>query len=196
MISIDQLKQLREETAAPMGECRKALEQSNNDMVKAKEILRKWGQTLADKKSAREVKSGVIDCYLHPNRKVGVILELMCESDFVAKADDFLNLSHELCLQIAASKPLFIKSEDIPEAVAKKEKEIYMEQAKASGKPKQILEQMIEGKWKKYQQESCLLEQPWIKDENKKIKDLITETVAKLGENIVVHDFKRLDITR
>ncbi len=193
-MNIDQLKQLREETAAPMGECRKALEQSNNDMEKAKEILRKWGKILAGKKSAREVKTGIIDCYLHVNRKVGVVLDIRCESDFVAKADDFLNLAHELCLQIAASNPLFVKPEDIPETVAKKEKEIYSEQAKASGKPKQILDQIIEGKWKKYQEESCLLEQLWIKDENKKIKDLIIETVAKLGENIVVRDFKRLDI--
>lgn len=193
-MDIDQLKQLREETSAPLGECRKALEQSNNDMEKAKEILRKWGQTLANKKSAREVKTGIIDCYLHPNRKVGVVLALMCESDFVAKADDFLNLAHELCLQIAASNPLFIKPEDIPGAIAKKEKEIYSKQAVASGKPKQITDQMIEGKWKKYQQESCLLEQSWIKDENKKIKDLIIETVAKLGENIIVRDFKRLDL--
>lgn len=191
MVSIDQLKQLREETAAPVGECLKALDQSQGNMEKAKEILKKCGKIIAEKKAEREVKEGIVDSYLHPNKKVGVLLEIRCESDFVAKAQDFQNLSHEICLQIAATNPLFISEKDIPKDFIKKEKKIYEEQMVESGKDKKILDQIIEGKWKKRKEEICLLEQPWIKDETKKIKDILTELIAKLGENIVIRGFSR-----
>ncbi len=192
MIDLNQIQQLREETAAPVGECRKALEQSKGDIAKAKEFLRKWGKTLAEKKVERETKQGIIDAYLHPNKQLGVILELRCESDFVAKSPDFLNLAHELCLQIAAANPLFVGEENLPEDFIDKEKQLYKEQFALLNKPEKILAGMIEGKWQKRKQEICLLEQPWIKDESKKIKDLISETVAKLGENIVIRNFSRL----
>lgn len=149
MDNLDQVKQLREETEAPVNECLKALNQAKGDMEKAKEILRKWGQNLAAKKVEREVKEGIVDVYLHPNKKVGVVLELRCESDFVAKSDDFQKLAHELCLQIAAINP---------------------------------------------QSQDLLLSQPWIKNETKKIQDLLSEHIAKLGENIVVRDFSRFSI--
>jgi elongation factor Ts len=194
MTNVEQLKQLREETSAPMQECQKALEQSQGNIEKAKELLRKWGQTLAGKKMEREVKDGIVDVYLHPNKKMGVMLELRCESDFVAKNEDFQKFSHELCLQIAATNPLFADVQDIPSEFAEKEKEIYRGQMENSGKNGKIIEQAVEGKWKKKQEEICLLEQPWIKDESKRIKDLLTETIAKLGENIAVRKFSRFSI--
>ncbi len=194
MPDINQLKQLREETSSPVKDCLKALEDSGGSLEKAKEILKKRGKIIAEKKAEREAKEGIVDSYLHPNKKVGVLLEIRCESDFVAKAQNFQDLSHEICLQIAASNPLFVSEKDIPEDFVEKEKKIYEEQATESGKDKNILEQIIEGKWKKRKEEICLLEQPWIKDENKKIKDLLTESIAKLGENIVIRGFSRFSI--
>ena len=194
MPDINQLKQLREETSSPVKDCLKALEDSEGSLEKAKEILKKRGKIIAEKKAEREAKEGIVDSYLHPNKKVGVLLEIRCESDFVAKAQNFQDLSHEICLQIAASNPLFVSEKDIPEDFVEKEKKIYEEQATESGKDKNILEQIIEGKWKKRKEEICLLEQPWIKDENKKIKDLLTESIAKLGENIVIRGFSRFSI--
>jgi elongation factor Ts len=194
MITIEQVKTLREQTLAPVNECRKALQEANGDMEKAKEILRKWGKTLAEKKVEREAKEGMVDTYLHPNKKLGVILELRCESDFVAKNQDFQNLAHELCLQIAATNPLFVSEDDIPEKIVEKEKKLYLEQFSGQGKPKQVIEGIIEGKLKKYKEETCLLSQPWVKDETKKIKDLLTETIAKLGENIAVRQFIRFSV--
>jgi len=206
MINIDQLKQLREETSAPVKDCTKALEEAEGDISKAKEILKRLGKILAEKKTEREVKEGIIDSYLHSNKKVGAILEIRCESDFVAKSDDFQNLSHEICLHITAANPLFISEQDIPEEIQEKEKAMYLEQMANSGKDKKIItgkkpdisprvmDQVIEGKWAKYKQEVCLLEQNWIKDDTKKIKDLLAESIAKLGENIVIRSFKRLSI--
>ncbi len=194
MANIEQLKQLREETSAPVKECLKALEQAGNDMPKAKEILKKLGKILAEKKVERQVKEGIIDAYIHPNKKVGVILELRCESDFVARAKDFQDLSHELCLHIAAASPCFISEQDIPEEIKEKEKAMYAEQAAEAGKDKKIADQIVEGKWAKYKQEACLLEQNWVKDDSKKIKELLAEAIAKLDENIMVKGFKRLSI--
>lgn len=194
MPSLDKVKQLREETAVSLSECKKALEESGDNIEKAKEILRKWGKDLAGKKASREVKSGIIDVYLHPNRKIGVMLDIRCESDFVAKGPDFQNLAHEICLQIAAMKPKYVRGEDVPEDVIKHEKQIYLDQFKDSGKPHNTTEGIIEGKLKKYREEVSLLSQPWVKDSNKTIKDLINEYIAKLGENIVVLNFIRYDI--
>ena len=194
MANIEQLKQLREETSAPVKECLKALEEAKGDIPRAKDILKKLGKILAEKKVEREVKEGIIDTYLHPNKKVGVILELRCESDFVAKSKDFQDLSHELCLHIAAANPSFISEQNIPEQVKEKERAMYAEQVAETGKDQKIIDQIIEGKWAKYTQETCLLEQNWVKDDSKKIKELITEAIAKLGENIVIRDFKRLSI--
>lgn len=194
MVTIEQVKTLREQTLAPVNECRKALQEANGDMERAKEILRKWGKTLAEKKTARETAEGIIDTYLHPNKKLGVILDLRCESDFVAKNQDFQNLAHELCLQIAASNPMFISEDDIPEELVRKERALYTEQFSGQGKPQQVIEGIIEGKLKKYKEETCLLSQPWVKDETKKMKDLLTETIAKLGENITVRQFIRFSI--
>ncbi|MCK4520579.1 elongation factor Ts [Candidatus Parcubacteria bacterium] len=194
MVSIDQIKQLREETDVSVSECKKALEQANGDINTAKEILRKWGKDLAGKKSERQVKQGIIESYIHSNKKIGVILKILCETDFVAKSEQFQMLAHEICLQIAASKPLFLKEEDIPEEFLHGETKIYQEQFKDSGKPKKIIDEIIEGKLTKYKKEISLLSQSWIKDEAKTVKDLIDEYIARIGENIVVSEFKRYEI--
>ena len=194
MVSIDKIKQLREETGVSISECKKALEEVKGDMEKAKEILRKWGQVLAGKKVEREAKEGIIESYIHPNKKVGVMIELRCESDFVARSEDFRNLAHEICLQIAAMKPLFLREDDIPEKFLSGEREIYKEQFSGSEKPEKILNEIIEGKLGKYKREISLLSQPWIKDTTKTIKDLIDERIARLGENIFVKEFARYEI--
>jgi len=194
MILIDQVKQLREETGVSVSEVKKALEESNGDIEKAKELLRIWGRTLAGKKISRETKAGIIDTYLHPNFKTGVLLDIRCESDFVAKSPDFKNLAHEICLQVAAMKPLFVKEEDIPEEFLDGETKIYKEQIKDSGKPEKIVEQILEGKLKKYKEEVSLLSQPWIKDDSKTMKNVIEEAVAKIGENIEIKKFTRYEI--
>lgn len=194
MISIDQIRELREETGVSIVECKKALEQADGDFGKAKELLRKWGKDLAGKKSTREVKQGLIESYIHPNKKVGVLLDIRCETDFVAKSKDFGSLAHEICLHIAAMKPIFIKEEDIDDNFLDGEKKIYREQMAGSGKPENILNQIIDGKLSKYKSQVCLLSQQWIKDDSKTIKDLISDYIAKLGENISVKNFSRYEI--
>jgi len=170
------------------------LEESKGDIKLAKEILRKRGKDLAGKKSEREVKQGIIESYIHPNKKIGTIVRILCETDFVAKSEQFQKLAHEICLQLAASNPLFLKEEDITEDFLDGEKKIYQEQFKDSGKPQKIIDGIIEGKLKKYKKEVSLLSQAWIKEESKTVKDLIDENIAKLGENIVVAEFKRFEI--
>ena len=194
MINIEQVKKLRQETDVSITECKKALEESNGDFEKAKEILRKWGKELAGKKSEREAKAGIIESYIHPNRKIGAMVKLLCETDFVAKSEDFRKLAHELCLQITAMNPLFLTEEDIPEKFLDGERKIYQEQLKDSGKPEKIIKDIVEGKLKKYKEEVSLVSQAWIKDETKTIKDLIDEYIARLGENIVVKEFVRYQL--
>jgi len=194
MATIDQIRELREQTGVSIIECKKALEESNGDFEKAREILRKWGKELANKKSSREAKQGIIEAYVHPNKKVGVLLDLHCETDFAKKSDDFSKLAHELCLHIAAMKPLFLSDADIPENFLAGEKQIYSEQIKDSGKPENILNQIVEGKLKKYKEQVCLLEQFWIKDDQKTIRDLLNDYIAKLGENITIKSFTRYEV--
>lgn len=194
MISIDQIKQLREETGVSLSEVKKALEEAKGDSAKAKDLLRIWGKKVLDKKVSRETKSGLIESYVHPNAKTGVLLDIRCETDFVAKSPEFKNLAHELCLQIAAMKPVFVKEEDIPEEFLDGEKKIYAEQVAGSGKPENIVKQILEGKLKKYKEEVSLLSQVWVKDDTKTIKNLIEDTVAKVGENIEVKKFSRFEI--
>lgn len=194
MININQIKQLREETGVSPTECKKALSEAKGDIKRAKELLRIWGKAVAGKKTTRETKKGLVDSYIHPTLKTGVLLDIRCESDFVAKSEEFKKLSHEICLQIAAMKPLFVKEEDIPEEFLDGEKKIYKEQFKESGKPQKIIDQIIDGKLKKYKEEVSLLSQPWIKDDTKTIKNLIEEYIAKIGENIEIKRFTRYEI--
>ena len=194
MVTIDQIKQLRDETGVSPIEIKKALEESKGDVDKAKDLLRIWGKKVLNKKTSRETKSGLIETYLHQNAQSGVLLDIRCETDFVAKSADFKNLAHEICLQIVSMKPLYVKEEDIPEELLESEMVIYKEQAKESGKPEKIAEQIIEGKIKKYKEEVSLLSQSWIKDNSKTIKNLVEDTVAKVGENIEVKRFARYEI--
>jgi len=194
MVNINQIKQLRQETGISITECKKALEKANGNIEKAKIILREWGKELANKKSEREAGEGIIEPYIHPNKKIGVLLDIRCESDFVARSKDFQNLAHEICLQIAAMKPLFLTEEKIPENFLDGERKIYQEQFKDSGKPEKIVNQIIEGKLKKYKEQVSLISQPWVKDETKTIKDLIDSYVSRIGENIIVKEFVRYEI--
>lgn len=188
------LKQLRAETGVSFAECKKALEESGGDLEKAKEVLRQRGQKIAELKSVREAGQGIIEVYLHPNRKIGVMVDLRCESDFVARSQEFQQLAHEIALQIAAMEPLYVKPEDIPEEFIAGERKIYQEQFAGSGKPQKLIDEIVEGKLKKYKEEVSLLSQPWIRDETKTIQDLIREYIAKIGENIVVKRFMRFEI--
>lgn len=194
MSQIELIKQLREETAAAPTEIKKALEQSGNDAQKAKELLRIWGKAVSGKKASRETKSGLVETYVHPSLKTGVMLDIRCETDFVAKAVEFKNLAHEICLQIVAMKPLFVSETEIPENFLDGELKIYKEQASGSGKPEKIVEQIVQGKLNKYKSEICLLLQTWIKDDSKTIANLIEEAVAKIGEKIEVKKFARYEI--
>ena len=194
MVTIDQIKQLREETGVSPTEIKKALEESKGDTEKAKDLLRIWGQKVLNKKINRETKAGLIETYLHQNAKSGVLLDIRCETDFVSKSPDFKNLAHEICLQIVSMKPLYVKEEDIPQEIIDGELKIYKEQIKDSGKPENIASQIIEGKLKKYKEEISLTSQPWIKDDSKTIKNIIEETVAKVGENIEIKRFARYEI--
>ncbi len=194
MTDMEQIKKLREETGVSITECKKALEQVQGNLDEAKKILRERGVELAGKRAEKETAQGIVESYIHPNKRVGVLLELRCESDFVARSKDFQNLAHEICLQIAAMKPLFISEDQIPEEFLDGEKKIYQEQVADSGKPQNVVEQIIEGKLNKYKESVSLMSQSWIKDQDKTINDLFNETVAKIGEKIVVKNFTRYEI--
>jgi elongation factor Ts len=189
MVNIDLVKQLREETEISLAECRKALEESQGNIAEAKEYLKKRGQAVAAKKTERAVGNGIIDTYVHSNKRMGVMLEINCETDFVARSDDFKNLAHEICLQIASMRPLYVREEEIPEEVLNKEKSLYEEQAKSMNKPAEIVEGIIKGKLEKFKKDFCLVNQLWIKDDTKTIQSFINEVIAKTGENIVVKRF-------
>ncbi len=189
---IEQIKELREQTGVSIAECKKALQETEGNLEKAKELLRKWGKELANKKSERVASAGIIETYVHSNKKVGVMIKVRCESDFVAKSKDFQELVHEFCLQIAAMNPTYLKAEDISEKVLEKEASILKEQVEK--KPKEILDKIIEGKLEKFKEENSLMSQSWIKDPKKTIKDLLTEYIGKIGENIYVEKFVRFEI--
>src|SRR5271156_2541384 len=193
-ISAGQVKALRERTGSPMMDCKQALTESKGDIEQAIIILRKRGAAVAQKKSARVTSEGSVASYIHAGGKIGVLLEINCESDFVARTDDFKELVHDVAMHIAASDPKFVRKEDVtPEAYAR-EKDIYLAQAIASGKPANIAEKMVEGKMAKFYEEVCLLEQPFIKDQTISIAQLIAAKIGKLGENIAVRRFARFKV--
>ncbi|HQB84835.1 MAG TPA: translation elongation factor Ts [Candidatus Pacearchaeota archaeon] len=194
MSDLDNVKKLREETGISLMECKKACEEAGGDIEVAKEILRKRGQVMAAKKSERITGEGRIASYIHQNGKIGVLLDVRCESDFVAKSEDFQNLLKEICLQIAAMNPMFVKADDIPADVLEKEKLIFIEQAKNSGKPNDIIEKMVQGKVDNYKKEVSLMLQPWIKDDSKTIDEIVKECIAKTGENITIARFTRYSL--
>ena len=188
------VKDLRDKTGAGMMDCKKALVDSEGDINLALDNLRKSGIAKAEKKGTRETKEGLVYSYIHAGGRLGVLLELNCETDFVAKTDGFIELSHNLAMQIAATNPLALNRESIDESVINREREIYSDQAKSEGKPDNIIEKMVEGRLTKFFQESCLMEQTYIKDSDKKVTDIFTETIASLGENISINRFVRFAI--
>lgn len=193
-ISAQQVQELRNRTGASISHVKKALEEANGNEAEALKILKLQGQSLAEKKTSRETKAGVVTSYVHGNDRVGVLVALRCETDFVARNEEFKKLAHELALQIAATNPAYIKPEDIPEAVVAEDKAIFEEQAKGLGKPEKIMNQFIEGKIKSRFAEICLLNQAYIRNPDQTISELIKEYIAKLGENIEVAKFYRLEI--
>jgi elongation factor Ts len=188
------VKELREKSGAPMGDCLKALQETKGHIEDAFVVLRKRGMASAQKKAARTTNEGAIGSYIHAGGKIGVIIELNCESDFVARTDDFQELLKDIAMHIAATDPRYVKPEDVTVDDLEREKEIYRAQAAATGKPAQIVERMIDGKMAKFYEEVCLLEQPFIKDQAVSIKELIAQKVGKLGENITVRRFARFKV--
>jgi len=188
------VKELREKTGAGILDCQKALTESGNDIEKAIEHLRQKGLAAAQKKAGRETNEGIISSYIHPGSRIGVLIEVNCETDFVARNEEFQSFVRDLALQIAASSPSYVKREDIPASVIEKEEQIYLAQAKEMGKPEPAWAKIVEGKLEKFCQESCLLEQAFIKDPTTTIKDLLAQKIAKIGENMAIRRFTRYQL--
>jgi elongation factor Ts len=188
------VKELREKSGAPMGDCLKALQEAKGDMEEAFVVLRKRGMASAAKKASRSTNEGLVGSYIHAGGKIGVLLELNCESDFVARTDDFQELLKDIAMHIAATDPRYVGKEEVTAEDIEREKEIFRAQAAASGKPANIIEKMLEGKMGKFYEEVCLLEQPFIKEQSVTIAQLIAQKIGKLGENISVRRFARFKI--
>ncbi|MFY9114578.1 MAG: translation elongation factor Ts [Dethiobacteria bacterium] len=188
------VKKLREKTGVGMMDCKKALVETGGDMEKAVILLRERGLDTAAKKSTRVASQGIISSYIHLGDKVGVLLEVNCETDFVAKNEEFRSFVNNLCLQIAASKPAYLKKEDVPPEIIEEEKDILRHQALNEGKPEKIIEKIVSGRIEKYYKENCLLEQAYVKDEEKTVNDLLIDTISRLGENIVIRRFSRFEV--
>jgi elongation factor Ts len=188
------VKELREKSGAPMGDCLKALQEAKGDMEEAFVVLRKRGMASAAKKASRTTNEGSVGTYIHAGGKIGVLVELNCESDFVARTPDFQELLKDIAMHIAAADPRYVRREDVTAEDIEREKEIYRAQAAASGKPANIIEKMLEGKMGKFYEEVCLLDQPFIKDQAQTIAQIISARVAKLGENISVRRFARFKV--
>jgi elongation factor Ts len=193
-MDLELITKLRKQTGAGVIDCKEALAESNGDLDKALEILRKKGAKIAGKRADKEATEGIIYAYIHANNKAGALIELNCETDFVAKNEEFKNLAHDLAMQITAQNPLYISPEDVPEDILNKEKEIIKEELLAEGKPEDMLDKIIEGKLNKWYEEVCLLQQPFIKNEDLTIEKLINEKIASLGEKIKIGSFCRKQI--
>jgi len=193
-ISAQLVKQLRERTGAGMMECKAALVEAKGNVQDAEIVLRKKGIASADKKAARATKQGVIGSYIHPGSQLGVLIEVNCESDFVARTEDFQTLVHDLAMQVAAADPKFIRKEDVTDAVLAQERDIQRARALGEGKPEKMVDKIIEGRMNKFYEEVCLMEQPFIKENTTTVADLIKSKIAKLGENISVSRFSRFKV--
>lgn len=193
MITAEMVKKLREKTGAGMMDCKKALSETGGDEDKAVEILRERGLAAAAKKSGRLAAEGIVDSYIHGDGRIGVLVEINIETDFASKNAEFRSFVKEIAMQIAAFKPEYISREDVPENVIAKEKEILRNQALNEGKPEKVIDKIVEGRLDKFFKDVCLLEQPWIRDPDKTIKDLLTEKIATIGENIIIRRFVRYE---
>jgi len=190
-ITAEQVKELREKTGAGMMDCKKALAETNGDIEKAISYMREKGMAKAAKKAGRETSEGLIISYIHPGDKLGTMVEINCETDFVARTDDFREMAKNIAMQVAAANPIAVRREEIPEELVKQEKEIYRTQALNEGKPEKILDRIVDGKLDKYFSEACLMEQAFIKDPDRTVTDILNETIAKLGENMTIRRFVR-----
>ena len=188
------VKELRERTGAGFADCRAALVESNADIEKAIDILRKKGQAAAAKKAQRQATEGLVGHYIHAGGKIGVIVEVNCESDFVARTEAFQQLCHDIAMHIAAIDPRYLRREEVTPEMLEREREIYKDQAKATGKPENVIERIVNGKMEKFYEENCLYEQHYIKDESVTIGEMITQAIAKLGENVSVRRFVRFKV--
>lgn len=193
-ISAANVKELRERTGAGMMDCKKALVETNGDVAKAADYLREKGLAAAAKKAGRITAEGLVESYIHGGGKIGVLVEVNCETDFVAKTDEFKTLVHDIAMQIAAAKPEYVDRDEVPEAAIAREKEILAAQAANEGKPEKIIQKMVEGRIEKFYKELCLLEQPFVKDPDKTVKQLITEKISQIGENITMRRFVRFEL--
>lgn len=193
-MSLEKVKELREKTGAGVVDAKKALDEASGDMEKALDILRKRGQAKALKKTDRETHEGVIATYLHPNKKVGVMVKLFCETDFVGRNEEFQDLARDIAMHVAALNPRVVRPEDVEQALVDAEKNVWIEQLKSEGKPEAMMEKILEGKEKKFRQEAALLSQPFVKDDSKTVEELIAEKIGKIGENIQVGGFVRYEL--
>jgi len=193
-ISLELIKQLRERTAAGFSDCKKALEEAGGDIEKAIDILRKKGLAIAAKRAGKEAKEGIVEAYIHANKKIGVLVEINCETDFVARTDEFREFAHNVAMQIAATNPISITREEVPTEVLEREKRIYEEQLREAGKPENVIPKILEGKLEKFYRENVLLEQPFIKNPELTIQDLLNELMSKTGEKIVIRRFARFQV--
>jgi elongation factor Ts len=193
-IRADMVKELRDKTGAGMMDCKKALSETEGDIEKAIDYLRQKGLSDAAKRTGRTATEGVIGSYIHPGGKIGVLVEVNCESDFVARTEEFQMLVKDLAMHVAASNPLYLRREEVPESVIAREKNIYEVQAKEGGKPEKIIERIVQGKLEKFFQDVCLLEQPFVKDPDISVNQRVASAIAKLGENIVVRRFQRYQL--
>jgi elongation factor Ts len=193
-VSAQLVKELRERTGAGFSDCRAALVEAGGDIERAINILRKKGQAAAAKKAQRTTSEGLVGCYIHAGGKIGVLVEINCESDFVARTDDFQRLCHDVAMHVAALDPRFLRREEVTQEILDREREIYGEQAKATGKPPAVIEKIVNGKMEKFYEENCLCEQHFIKDETVTIKELVDQAIAKLGENIAIRRFSRFKV--
>jgi elongation factor Ts len=193
-VSAQLVKELRDRTGAGFAACREALVEANGDMEQAINVLRKKGQAAAQKKAQRATSEGLVSSYIHAGGKIGVLVEINCESDFVARTEDFQKLSHDVAMHIAALDPRFLRREEVTQDVLDREREIYREQAKATGKPDPVIEKIVTGKMEKFYEENCLYEQHFIRDEGVTIKELVDQAIAKLGENISIRRFARFKV--
>ena len=193
-ITMAMVKELRERTLAGFADCKKALKETDGDMDKSSEFLRKKGLVTAAKKSGRTAAAGLVHSYIHMGGKIGVLVEVNCETDFVAKTDDFIDFVHNIGMQIAAMGPQWVSIEDVPEAATEKEREIRMAAAQEEGKPEKVIPKIVEGQIRKWYTEVCLLEQEYVKEKKKPIKNLLTELVARIGENCKIRRFVRWEV--
>jgi len=193
-MNLDLIKELRARTGAGVSDCKKALEEANGDIEHAIDILREKGIAKAVKKSGRVTNEGLIASYIHPGAQLGVLVEVNCETDFVARTDEFKHLANEIALQIAASSPDYVSREDVPKEIIEKEREIYKKQLEEEHKPANVIEKIIEGKIETFYKEHCLLQQPYLRDESITVEELVKEHIAKFGENITVRRFVRFKV--